>query len=81
MNDIYSTREKIEKNELNEDELSSLIKNLNEIKQKFKQNLNFSTDQINNFEKNFQFIPNKISNDVLFLGEIKVIIYKFYLSH
>jgi uncharacterized FlaG/YvyC family protein len=74
MNDIYASKEQIEKNELNEDQLSSLINNLNEIKQKFRQNLNVSMDQINNFEKNFEFIPNKISNDVLFLGEIKVII-------
>ena len=70
MNDIYASKEQIEKNELNEDQLSSIINNLNEIKQKFRQNLNVSMDQINNFE----FIPNKISNDVLFLGEIKVII-------
>ncbi len=74
MNDIYASKEQIEKNELNEDQLSRIINNLNEIKQKFRQNLNVSMDQINNFEKNFEFIPNKISNDVLFLGEIKVII-------
>ncbi len=81
MNDIIVAKERIEKNELNENQLSSLNDFLNEIKQKYTQNLYVLTNQINKVDKNVAFILNKILNDILYLGEIKVIFLEILLSN
>ncbi len=67
INNIDS-KEKIEKNSLNKDELNCLSVKMTEIKQKFDKLLN----QVENYEKSYKFIPiNKISNDILIIGKIE----------
>ena len=63
-----SSREKIVKNELSKDELNELTNKIAEIKEK----LNATLNVVNIYEKPFNFIPNKISNDDLLIGQIKL---------
>jgi len=60
------TKEIIDKNVLNENELSSLNKNIFEINS----NLNKLIQKIKSFEINFEFTPTTISNDELFACKI-----------
>ena len=56
----------IEKNNLTEDELKNLSNTISEIKMQ----LNELSDEIKDYENNFKFISNKISNDSLLIGKI-----------
>jgi len=60
------SKEEIEKNNLTEDELKSLGDTISEIKMK----LNQQSDEIKNYENNFKFISNEISNDSLSIGKL-----------
>ncbi len=70
------SKAEIEKNNLTEDELKNLSNTIFEIKMK----LNELSDEIKNYENNFKFISNEISNDCLLIGKImkheKVFIFK-----
>ena len=61
------SKEKIENNELNEFELNNLKTKMPELKK----HLNHFLDKIKNYENQYKFIQNKISNDNLSIGEIK----------
>jgi len=61
------SKEQIEKNNLNKDKLNDLNNKMKEIKQQFDKLLN----QVENYEKIYKFIPNKISNDALMIGKIE----------
>jgi hypothetical protein len=61
------SKEKIEKNNLNKDKLNDLNNKMKEIKQQFDKLLN----QVENYEKIYKFIPNKVSNDALVIGKIE----------
>jgi len=61
------SKEKIEKNELNEFELNNLNNKIPELKK----HLNNFLGKIENYENQYEFIQNEITNDNLSIGEIK----------
>ena len=63
----FKSKEKIENNDLNEIELNNLKTKIPELKK----HLNHFLDKIKNYENQYEFIQNKISNDNLSIGEIK----------
>jgi hypothetical protein len=70
--DIFSTKEKIEKNVLNENKLNDL----NILIDQLKQDLNKLSDSIKNYENKYEFISNKISNeDLLSIGRMHTVNY------
>jgi predicted nucleic acid-binding Zn-ribbon protein len=69
------TKVKIEKNELNEDEMKSLNNKITEINNE----LNKLSESIVNYENNSEFVLNKISDDSFLIGELKTVI-KSYLN-
>ena len=63
------TKVKIEKNELNENEMKSLNNKIIEINNE----LNKLSDSIKNYENNSEFVLNKISQDSLLICDLKTV--------
>ena len=63
------TKVKIEKNELNENEMKSLNNKIIEINNE----LNKLSDSIKNYENNSEFVLNKISDESLLICELKTV--------
>ena len=75
---VYINKQKIEDNSLKQDELIDLNKKMSELKLK----LNKLSQKIENFLNTYEFIPKKISNDALLIGEFKQekVLFVYYIN-
>ena len=64
---LVESKEVIEKNKLSEDDLKILGNRILEVKMQ----LLYIRDKVINYENNYKFIPNKISNESLLIGKIE----------
>lgn len=67
------TKEAIQNNELNEDQLNEFNNKIPELKQEF----NRISDLIKNYQFNYEFELNKISNENLLAGDLNTVIINF----
>ena len=67
---IDESREKIEKDELNEYELTNLKSKISKIKEQ----LNKLSDKIKKYDNKFEFNQHEIVNESLLIGELKSVI-------